>query len=132
MIPFILLHQSGFTLRFVELCHSLCQTGMNFHSLEGIIGHICWKRYEERRQIYRTYVEVHKASDSQNQSLCSNLSPPFESSVYYELLSSDIICKCFVANFLENEQSYKRAIEVVKVGEELCLTTSCSKHWLLA
>ena len=39
-IPFILLHQTGFTIRFVELCQSLCQTGMNFHSLQGVIGHV--------------------------------------------------------------------------------------------
>ena len=56
-LPFILLHQTGFTKRFVELCQSLCQTGMNFHSLEGVIGNMRWKKYKEKRQLYQHMVD---------------------------------------------------------------------------
>ena len=34
MIPFTLIHKTGFTTNFVNLCGSLCQIGINFHSLE--------------------------------------------------------------------------------------------------
>ena len=46
--------------------------------------------------------------------------PTFETSTYYKCLpSDDIIGKCFVANFLENEQHFKREIQCVGTGEEL-------------
>ena len=66
---------------------------MNFHSVEGVIGHMRWKRYEEKRRIYQTYIEVHKAGDSSEDQSSINLTPPFESSVCHKLLpSDDTIC----------------------------------------
>ena len=38
LVPFVLLHQTGFTKEFVDLCTSMCHNGMNFHSLEAVIG----------------------------------------------------------------------------------------------
>ena len=49
VFPFVLLHQTGFTMRFVELVQSLWQSGMNFHSLEGVISNMRWKQYEAKR-----------------------------------------------------------------------------------
>ena len=113
IIPFVL-HQTGFTSIFIELCQSLCQTGMNFHSLEGVIGHMRWKRFEERRQLYQhsvhAYRQLHQLSNGHQQ-----LSDPstFKSSMYYKLPSNDTICKCFVAKFLNDEQLYKTAIQLI-------------------
>ena len=30
LVPFVLLHQTGFTKEFVDLCTSMCHNGMNF------------------------------------------------------------------------------------------------------
>lgn len=88
---------------------SLCQTGMNSHSLEGVIGNMRWKKYEEKRQLYLQMVDAHAPEI-----------PTFESSTYYKYLpSDDTISKCFMANFLENEQYFKREIQSVDTGEEL-------------
>ncbi len=43
--PFVLLHQTGFTKDFIDLCTSLCHSGMNFHSFEAIIGKTRWEYY---------------------------------------------------------------------------------------
>ncbi len=122
-VPFILLHQTGFTKRFVELCQSLCQTGMNFHSLEGVIGNMRWKKYEEKRQLYQHMVDSYKQShqiEMEGNVHTYELIPTFEDSIYYKCLpSDDIIGKCFLANFLENEQYFRREIQCVDTGEEL-------------
>ena len=52
MIPFTLIHKTGFTTNFINLCGSLCQSGMNFHSLEAVISHRRWEFFESRKQLY--------------------------------------------------------------------------------
>lgn len=50
MVPFVLIDKSGFTANFVNFCGSLCQTGMNFHSLEAVIGHRRWEYFASSKQ----------------------------------------------------------------------------------
>ena len=119
-VPFVLLHQTGFTTRFVEICESLCQTGMNFHSLEGVIGNMRWKKYEEKTQMYQqtleSYKKSHKGEDIENAAQV----PTFEMSTHYKHLpSDDIISKCFVAKFMDKELDYKREVQSIDTGEEL-------------
>ena len=111
VFPFVLLHQTGFTMRFVELVQSLCQSGMNFHSLEGVISNMRWKQYEAKRQLYQTYIKMRDSQQSYE------LPPTFEASTNYKFLpSDDIISKCFVAKFLEDENSYKAEIQSTDTG----------------
>ena len=99
---------------------------MNFHSLEGVIGNMRWKKYEEKRQLYQqmvdSYKQLHQIECEQvvGNAHTHEFIPTFEHSIYYKCLpSDDIIGKCFLANFLENEQYFKREIQCVDTGEEL-------------
>ena len=117
--PFILLHQTGFTATFVEMCQSLCQAGMNFHSLEGVFGNMRWKKYEEKVQMYRQFVDVHKRLHSAGDERQLEI-PNFEMSIFYKFLpSDDIIGKCFVSKFMQDEQYYRSEIMSIDTGEEL-------------
>ena len=97
---------------------------MNFHSLEGVIGNMRWKKYEEKRQLYQQMVDTYKQfhqmeADYEGLTVHAHEIPTFETSTYYKCLpSDDIIGKCFVANFLENEY-FKREIQSVDTGEGL-------------
>lgn len=110
MIPFVLLHKTGFTTNFVNLCASLCQNGMNFHSLEAVINYRRWKFFESRRQTYLSVNSLH----------CSETSfPLFNQFAGKYLPSDDIIRQCFLAKFLEEEAAYITDIQSVHPGETL-------------
>lgn len=117
-LPFILLHQTGFTMRFVEMCQSLCQAGMNFHSLEGVIGNMRWKKFEEKTQMFRQFADAHRRLHACEERQC--VIPSFETSMFYKFLpSDDLISKCFVSKFMQDEQYYRREIMSTDTGEEL-------------
>lgn len=109
MIPFVL-HKTGFTTNFVNLCASLCQNGMNFHSLEAVINHRRWEFFESRRKTYLSVNSLH----------CSEASfPLFNQFSGKYLPSDDIIHQCFLAKFLEEEMAYITEIQSVHPGKTL-------------
>ena len=57
LVPFVLLHQTGFTKEFVDLCTSMCQNGMIFHSLEAVIGKTRLHYHIGRKQKYESIVQ---------------------------------------------------------------------------
>lgn len=117
MIPFILLHKIGFTTNFVNFCGSLCQSGMNFRSLESVIIHIRWQYHLSREQLYLCYVK-HSSIASTNEECIRNF-PSFQDFGMKYLPSDDIICKCFLSNFIEEECAFISAIQSVHPGEVL-------------
>ena len=60
MVPFVLLHQTGFTRDFVDLISLLCSSGMNFHSLETTIKRLRWENYLKRKSMYQCIVDKSK------------------------------------------------------------------------
>ena len=44
-IPFVLLHRTGFTTEFVEMCSSFVRYGMNFYNMESVIIESRWRTY---------------------------------------------------------------------------------------
>ena len=117
MVPFVLVHKSGFTSNFVCLCASLCQNGMNFHSLEGVIHHRHWEFFESRRSIYQT---LHSTSTHEKHHSYPTLCfPTFKEFGEKYLPSDDIIRKCFLAKFLEEKVAYINDIQSVCPGETL-------------
>lgn len=116
IVPFVLLHRTGFTTNFISFCSSLCHTGMNFHSLEGAISHRRWDFYESRRQAYLCTSSLY----NRNLNNVNSLSFPSFSDIAEKYLpSDDIIRQCFLSNFLENERAYICDIQSVTPGESL-------------
>jgi hypothetical protein len=114
IVPFILVHKTGFTLNFVNLCVSLCQSGMNFHSLEGVIGHRRWEYFESRKKLYQCSIQLSLVDDSNGH--------PFPSFLDYHkkyLPSDDTISQCFLKKFLEEENAYISEIQSLSPGESL-------------
>ena len=42
-IPFVLVHHSGFTAEFIEMCNSIVRSVMNFYNMEAIIFERRWR-----------------------------------------------------------------------------------------
>ena len=61
-VPFILVHNSGFTKDFVNLCISMCHSGMNFHSIERAVAQMYWQYYEERKQLLKVLILIYLCS----------------------------------------------------------------------
>ncbi len=113
-IPFVLLHKTGFTKDFVNFCCTLCQSVMNFHSLEKAIAQMRWQYYEERKKVYMEY------TSSKDTTLMNdlNISPYTEQYAKY-LPSDDTICQCFVTAFLKNENLYRSNLQLISAGDIL-------------
>ena len=62
VIPFVLLHKTGFVHPFVEMCASLIRSGMNFNSIEAVIRERRMETYS--RQISNLHLYQHFKSFS--------------------------------------------------------------------
>lgn len=67
MIPFFLLHRSGFSCDLVDLIMAICPNGMNFHSLEAAIKKIRWENYLRRKGAYESLVKYYMSSTNSEQ-----------------------------------------------------------------
>ena len=116
VIPFILVYKSGFTVNFVNLCGSLCQSGMNFHSLEGVICHRRWEHFESRKKLYQCSIQLSLGDSSDHH---------FPSFLDYHkkkhLPSDDTISQCFLKKFMEEENAYLSEIQSLHPGESLSI-----------
>ena len=55
MIPFLLLHRTGFTRELVGICTTLCRRGINFYNMESIILERRWESYARQQEM----LEIH-------------------------------------------------------------------------
>ena len=85
---------------------------MNFHSLEAVIGHRCWEYFLSRKQLYLCSLQ-HCTSNKDTNHDCF---PSFQKK---DLPSDDVICKCFLSKFIEDESAYIREIQSVHPGHSL-------------
>ncbi len=114
MIPFILLHQTGFTRDFVDLTFSLCSTGMNFCSLETTIKRMRWEHYLRRKSMYQCAID-----NSKDTTIEYPVFTELNSIGENHVPSNDIIAKCFLSKFLENEAHYRHNIHSTDTGHAL-------------
>lgn len=109
LVPFVLLHQTGFTKEFVDLCTSMCHSGMNFHSLEAVIGKTRWQHHINiMKQKYESLVQK-----------CNNECPCFIDFDCKTVPSDDLIAKCFLAKFIEDDTKYRWNIQSVDTGTSI-------------
>lgn len=51
MIPFCLLHKTGFTRELVDLCVALCRQGINFYNMESLILEKRWECFARKQEL---------------------------------------------------------------------------------
>lgn len=99
MIPFLLLHRTGFTKELVDTCVALCRQGINFYRMESLILEKRWESYSRQVEL----LEIHGKLSSK----CMTTTDFFSSSLS-KSPSNDTLSRCFLARFLNHEQLYLR------------------------
>ena len=112
MIPFLLLHHTGFTRELVGICTTLCRRGINFYNMESIILERRWESYARQQEM----LEIHTYLCSQPlQTSSSDLwSSPMSNSP-----SNDVLSKCLMAGFLQQEELFLREMPSIPIGESI-------------
>ena len=111
-IPFVLLHRTGFTTDFVQMCTSLVRSGMNFYNIESLITERRWEAYSRQKN----HFDLHRQT-MQYSSNCDD--GDFWSSSLSNCPSNNILAKCFLARFLNDEQLYLNEMEGITVGSSI-------------
>ena len=119
IVPFVLIHRTGFHRLFLNMISSFCHNGMNFHSLEASIGEMRWENFLVRKSLYENAVEQFRHS-SQDEVICKDF-PSFEETAMNYLPSNDVMCSCFLAKFTEDENYYIRSIQSEDTGDSLSI-----------
>ena len=110
MIPFILLHRTGFTRGVVDMCMSLCRRGINFYNLESIILERRWESFTRQQELIQIHGTISTQSVSTNDFWsCSMSKSP----------SNDVLSKCFLAEFLKYEKLYIQEMTAIPTGDSI-------------
>jgi len=109
LIPFCLLHKTGFTQELVDTCQAFCRQGINFYCMETLILEKRWENFARKVQLH-TINSERQVSCSYNEFLASPMS---------QAPSNDILSKCFVAGFLQNEELYINEMMAIPVTDSI-------------
>lgn len=110
MIPFVLFARAGFTLEFVNTCMALVTHGLNFYNIESFIIERRWEAFARQQDM----LTLHKTVTGQ-----SVVANDFWISQYSKSPSNDLISKCFLARFVEDEKVYIREMMAIPTGETI-------------
>jgi hypothetical protein len=70
MIPFTLLHKTGFTRELLDMCSVSCRRGINFYSLESLILEWRWETFARQQDLAKQFGK--SSSDDFSSSTLSN------------------------------------------------------------
>ena len=110
MIPFILLLHTGFTTEFVSMFTALCSHGLNFHNIESFVMERRWERFAREQDI----LTQHKIITGQSVQESDFWTSPLSKSP-----SNDLLAKCFLAKFLQDEQLYLKEMTAIPTGDSI-------------
>ena len=108
VIPFILFHKSGVTLDLLNSCNAMCKQGVNMHTVESIVADRRWIFFCQRKEKYHYAVQEYQSHHPLDEVPDF---PDFETLGMNHLPSNDLICRCFLTDFLENERFYLQDIQ---------------------
>ena len=104
MIPFLLLHQTGFTREVADMCTAVCRRGINFYNLESLIIERRWESFARQQELSQIHGKLSV------QPVCLS---DFWSSKISQSPSNDILSKCFLAQFLKHEKLYLKEMTCI-------------------
>ena len=114
-IPSILLHRTGFTRAFVQTVVNLAQEGL---SMQSIKRHIEAVRHEFVVDVIQRLVSdynIYLGSQLTLAQIQSISSSPFVDLISHPIPTNDIISRCFIVTFEENELHYTNQMLQVEV-----------------
>ena len=94
------------------MCTSLVKSGMNFYNIESLIVERRWETYSRQR----SHFYLHRQNTQQTTNCDGG---DFWSSSLSICPSNDILAKCFLARFLDDEKLYISEMEVITVGSSI-------------
>ena len=109
LIPFCLLHKTGFTRELFDTCQAFCRQGINFYCMETLIIEKRWENFV-RKEYLCTMNTERQVSCSYNEFLTSPMS---------QTPSNDVLSKCFIAGFLQNEEHYLNEMITILVTDSI-------------
>ena len=114
-LPFFLLHRTAFTRAFILYVVSLAEEGL---PIQAIARHIETVREGHAAEMVLKIVKYHKECTSKDLTdakiLSLATSPPIMS-ISKPVPSNDIVARCFIINFQENEMIYRTHMANQKV-----------------
>ena len=116
-IPFVLLHKTGFLKQFIQSMMSLVRQGMTFSSVEHFLI--------ERREHFSNTI-VMQIEGALQKCVFSNTHHIVAPASTLELIgkpipSNDILCKCFVVEFLLNRDSYNLHMSSIAINKYISI-----------
>lgn len=121
VLPFVLLHRTGFTRTFIHSVISLAQEGL---SMQAIVRHIHGIRKEFASEMltnlisdYNVYTEQ-GLTEEQTLSLAMSTSITF---VIQPIPTNDAIARCFIISFFDNKLFYTQQMMRLKVRKCISL-----------
>ena len=117
VIPFILSYQTGVTKQLFDMCTSLCRNRMTFFDIESFILERWWECYINKQNILKATKKTLLSNDDDSTNEDSSIKSNFWKSPTSNALSNNILAKCFLAGFLQNEQLYLQEMEAIPIGE---------------
>ena len=107
LIPFVLLHRTGFTRELVDMCTAFCRRGINFYNMESLIVERRWESYVRQKELHHL-ISLHPYTTND-----------FWSSLVSKSPSNNVLAKCFLAGFLQHEQKYLREMMSMPTGDTI-------------
>lgn len=116
-VPFVLLHRTGFVKQFIQSTMSLIQQGLNFASVERFVS--------DRRQHFTMQI-AYQIEEALKGQIPSDFQSHFLYNQISELISkpipsNDVLCKCFVVEFLLNRESYSLHMSSILVKKYISI-----------
>lgn len=108
-IPFVLVHRTGFTADFLEMCNSFVRRGMNFYNMESMIIESRWRMYVRNYNRFTFHVGSTHSGSLEG----------FQSSSLSNTPSDYLLTKCFLAKFSRQEQFYLSEMCSIQIGHSI-------------
>ena len=109
LIPFCLLHKTGFTRELFDTCQAFCRQGIDFYSMETLIIEKRWENFARKKYLQTMKTDKQISCDYKE----------FSTSPMSQTPNNDILSKCFVAGFLQNEKFYLNEMIAIPVTESI-------------
>ena len=110
IIPFLLSHCTGFTRDLGQMITGLCKRGINFYAMESYILERRWETHARQLDLHALHQKMMQQTQTKTEFLQSTLS---------KAPSNDMLSKCFLSGFLEQEKMYLNEMAAVTVTKSI-------------
>ena len=114
LIPFVLLHRTGFTRDLVDTCMAFIRQGVNFYKMETLITERRWETFAKQQDMLLLHQRLTSKADIQLESVSE-----FCDSQLARFPSNNVLSQCFLAGFLRDEHLYLREMMSINIGDTI-------------